>query len=107
MKCLSHFLLMTLSLFGEEPCISNIRQLTHPDMGFEKAGEAYFSPDERSIIFQAVPEGKKHYQMYVMDLDERVPRGPADRRGRALPAGDGAGRGARGLAADRRVELIP
>lgn len=82
MKCLSLFLLMTLSLFGEEPYLSNIRQLTHPDMGFEKAGEAYFSPDERSIIFQAVPEGKNHYQMYVMDLDERVPR--------MVSTGDGA-----------------
>src|SRR5690606_7906480 len=52
----------------------NICQLTFSEMGFDKAGEAYFSPDERSIIFQAVPCGQRHYQMYVMDLHERVPR---------------------------------
>lgn len=73
MKWLPLFFLMTLSLFGDEPRLSNIRQLTHPDMGFEKAGEAYFSPDEQFIIFQAVPNGKEHYQMYVMDLEEGVP----------------------------------
>jgi len=42
-------------------------------MGFEKAGEAYFSPDEKSIIFQAVPEGEAHYQMYVMEIDQGIP----------------------------------
>ncbi len=61
-----------LSLFAEE--VSNIRQLTFPEMGFEKAGEAYFSPDGSKIIFQAVPFGKLHYQMYVMDLEEGIPR---------------------------------
>ncbi len=47
-------------------------------MGFAKAGEAYFSPDGRSIIFQAVPDrpgmGDHDYQIYVMDLAERKPR---------------------------------
>jgi TolB protein len=43
-------------------------------MGFEKAGEAYFSPDGESLIFQAVPHGQEHYQMYVMNLEERIPR---------------------------------
>lgn len=62
-------------LFGdEEPYLANIRQLTFPSMQFEKAGEAYFSPDEQSIIFQAVPKGKKHYQMYVMNLNDNVPK---------------------------------
>ena len=42
-------------------------------MGFEKAGESYFSPDGRSIIFQAVPQGEKHYQIYTMDLESLVP----------------------------------
>lgn len=50
----------------------NIRQLTFPSMGFEKAGEAYFSPDGRSIIFQAVPLGEKRYQIYTMDLDSQI-----------------------------------
>lgn len=43
-------------------------------MGFEKAGEAYFSPDDSSILFQAVPQGKRGYQIYWMDLEEKIPR---------------------------------
>jgi Tol biopolymer transport system component len=42
-------------------------------MGFEKAGEAYFSPSADMIAFQAVPDGDSHYQIYVMHLDENVP----------------------------------
>ncbi len=42
-------------------------------MGFEKAGEAYFSPDSTTIIFQAVPKGEKKYQIYTLKLGERVP----------------------------------
>lgn len=53
--------------------LQNIRQLTFPSMGFEKAGEAYFSPDGNTIAFQAVPNGQKHYQIYIMRLDEGVP----------------------------------
>ncbi len=37
-------------------------------MGFEKAGESYFSPDGQSLIFQAVPKGEKQYQIYTLDL---------------------------------------
>lgn len=33
--------------------------------GFDRAGEAYFSPDMKWIIFQAVAPGGQHYQMYV------------------------------------------
>jgi Tol biopolymer transport system component len=72
--CLFIFIL-PFSLDAEsEHNLANIRQLTFPSMGFEKAGEAYFSPDEQLIIFQAVPNGKKHYQMYVMDINEKIPR---------------------------------
>ena len=49
-------------------------------MGFEKAGEAYFSKDEKYIIFQAVPEGKTQYQMYVMNLNEGIPKNGKHRR---------------------------
>lgn len=42
-------------------------------MGFEKAGEAYFSPDRQTIVFQAVPFGQKHYQIYAMHLEEGKP----------------------------------
>ncbi|WP_068471027.1 TolB family protein [Candidatus Protochlamydia phocaeensis] len=58
----------------ESPYLSVIKQLTFPEMGFEKAGEGYFSPDGRTIIFQAVPVGQKHYQIYTMDLEEGIPR---------------------------------
>lgn len=54
--------------------LSNIRQLTFPSMGFDKAGEAYFSPDGQTIAFQAVPTGKEHYQIYVMNIAEGIPR---------------------------------
>ena len=53
--------------------LKNAVQVTTEAMGFEKAGEAYFSPDSQKIIFQAVPKGKKQFQIYLMDLEERVP----------------------------------
>lgn len=53
----------------ENSALNNIKQLTFTSMGFEKAGESYFSPDSKKIIFQAVPTGKKHYQIYVLDLE--------------------------------------
>ncbi len=52
----------------ESRYLSNVRQITTAGMGFTKAGEAYFSPDGKSIIFQATPTGKKDYQIYTMDL---------------------------------------
>jgi TolB protein len=57
----------------EKLALDHITQLTSPSMGFEKAGEAYFSPDGQTIIFQAVPIGQKHYQIYTMNLEEGVP----------------------------------
>ncbi len=58
----------------EAIALKNIKQLTSPEMGFEKAGEAYFSPDGKMIAFQAVPHGQEHYQIFTMDLVERIPR---------------------------------
>jgi TolB protein len=52
----------------ESVFLQNIQQVTFSAMGFEKAGEAYFSPDGLSIIFQAVPTGEKSYQIFTMDL---------------------------------------
>lgn len=60
--------------FGEESALKNIRQLTFSHMGFEKAGEAYFSPDETSILFQAVPKGQTEYQIYHMNLKKGTPK---------------------------------
>ncbi|MES2122348.1 MAG: hypothetical protein V4492_06175 [Chlamydiota bacterium] len=76
------FLLLLLSFCSvvradtaqEALCLSNIRQVTFSSMGFEKAGEAYFSPDGLAIIFQAVPKGEQHYQIYTMDLQAGMPR---------------------------------
>lgn len=68
------FLLLTVVAYAEEPFLQNVRQVTFRTMGFEKAGEAYFSPDDSTIIFQAVPEGEEQYQIYSMNLDEGVPR---------------------------------
>ena len=60
---------LTGTVFACESTLSNITQLTFPCMGFEKAGEAYFSPDGRKIIFQAVPIGEENYQIFTLDLE--------------------------------------
>src|SRR5690242_9096317 len=50
---------------GRETALSDVVQLTKD---FERAGEAYFSPDMNWIIFQATPKGEKQYAMYVARL---------------------------------------
>ena len=50
---------------GREEFLSNVLQLTE---NYEKAGEAYFSPDMKWIIFQATPKDQKQYQMFVAKL---------------------------------------
>src|SRR5690348_378178 len=57
----------------EQRYLSNIRQLTFPDMGFEKAGEAYFSPNGKMIIFQAILKEKKQFQIFTMDVQVGIP----------------------------------
>ena len=54
----------------EQPALQNIRQITFPSMGFEKAGESYFSPDGKTLLFQAVPTRKKQYQIYSIDIEK-------------------------------------
>lgn len=46
--------------------LSNVRQVTS---GFSKAGEGYFRPDGRAIIFQAAKIGSDDYQIYTLDLE--------------------------------------
>ncbi len=58
---------------NEYPFLQNVRQITFSDDGFTKCGEAYFSPDASTIIFQAVPKGKEHYQIYTLNLSEGIP----------------------------------
>jgi Tol biopolymer transport system component len=45
--------------------LTNIRQVT---FGFAKAGEGYFRPDGKAIIFQAAQPGEDDYQIYTLDL---------------------------------------
>src|SRR6516164_5780073 len=49
--------------------LKNIRQVTSEDV-FARAGEGYFSPDGRTIIFQAEEKGSGNpfYQIFTMDL---------------------------------------
>ncbi len=76
-----HFIVVALAWIHVSTLLSNealwlqdIRQITFPEMGFEKAGEAYFSPDGQSILFQAVPVGQSHYQIYFMSLNDLTPQ---------------------------------
>jgi Tol biopolymer transport system component len=45
--------------------LRNIRQVT---TGFARAGEGYFRPDGRAIIFQAARPGDEDYQIFTLDL---------------------------------------
>ncbi len=59
--------------------LANIRQVTS---GFVKAGEGYFSPDGRTIIYQAVPQGYPFYQIYKQPLAGGPPQLLSSGRGR-------------------------
>jgi len=63
----------------EPTFLSNIRQVTD---GFEKAGEGYFSPDGKTIIYQAVPREYPFYQIYTQPLDGDRPKLISTGRGR-------------------------
>lgn len=54
---------------AESKFLSEIRQLTFAE-DWAKAGESYFSPDGKQVVFQAIPAGSEsqHYSMYVLDL---------------------------------------
>lgn len=49
----------------ESEYLSNLRQVT---TGFSKAGEGYFAPDGRSIVYQAISAGYPFYQIYTQRL---------------------------------------
>ena len=61
--------------------LKNIRQVTKD---FARAGEGYFSPDGKTIIFQAEEKdtGNPFYQIFVMDL----------KTGKAVRVSPGVGR---------------
>ena len=52
----------------ESKHLHHIRQLTS---GFTKAGEGYFSPDGKTIVYQAVPKGYPFYQIYKQPLSRQ------------------------------------
>jgi Tol biopolymer transport system component len=54
---------------AESPYLSNIRQVTRD---FVRAGEGYFSPDGKQIIFQAEEKdgGNPFYQIYIGDPEK-------------------------------------
>ena len=63
----------------ESQFLSNVRQVTD---GFVKAGEGYFSPDQKSIIYQAVPKDYPFYQIYTQPLAGGAPHRVSPGRGR-------------------------
>ena len=73
---------------AEAKCLSNVTQITFASMGLIKAGEAYFSPDASTVIFQATPLGKEDYQIYTLVLDPRTP--PESRKPKMVSTGKGA-----------------
>ena len=54
---------------AEAKFLTNIRPVTDASMGFGRAGEAYFAPDMRRVIFQASKQATDPYQMYTLELD--------------------------------------
>ena len=73
--------------------LSNIRQLTFDledhragQRYFVAAGEAYFSPDQTEIIFQAIRGPNPFYQIYTMPLNGGPPRLVSTGRGRCTCA---------------------
>ena len=63
----------------EPQFLTNVRQVTS---GFVKAGEGYFSPDGRTIVYQAVPSDYLFYQIYTQPLAGGEPRRISPGRGR-------------------------
>ena len=69
------------SLEGE--FLSNVRQVTS---GFVKAGEGYFSPDGKTIVYQAQPTDYPFYQIFTQSLAGERPQRISTGRGRTTCA---------------------
>jgi TolB protein len=67
----------------EKKHLANVQQVTE---GLPRAGEGYFSPDGKQIVYQAYPIGYPFYQIYVQPLEERTPRLLSTGRGRTTCA---------------------
>lgn len=67
----------------ESQYLKNVRQVTD---GMVKAGEGYFSPDGKTIIYQAIPQEYLFYQIYKQPLDGGKPQLISTGRGRTTCA---------------------
>lgn len=67
----------------EAKSLANMRQVTR---GFPRAGEGYFAPDGKQIVYQAYPLGYPFYQIYTQPLDKLEPRRISPGRGRTTCA---------------------
>jgi TolB protein len=67
----------------EPKYLGNVRQVTS---GMVKAGEGYFAPDGRTIIYQAVPQGYPFYQIYKQQLSDGEEQLVSTGRGRTTCA---------------------
>ena len=83
--------------------LHNIRQVT---ADFVRAGEGYFSPDGKQIIFQAEEKGTGNpfYQIFVQDLATGPipPRQPRRRQNHLLPS---SGPTAKRSSSPRRISI--
>lgn len=68
---------------AESSYLANLQQVT---AGLPRAGEGYFSPDGRQIVYQAYPVGYPFYQIYTQSLETRAPRLVSTGRGRTTCA---------------------
>jgi TolB protein len=62
---------------AESKFLSNVRQVTS---GFVKAGEGYFSPDGKTIVYQAQPTDYPFYQIFTQSLSTQALNGGMPRR---------------------------
>jgi len=88
--CLGFFSTLSLTAASgqdsaEGKYLKNIRQLTSGQM-FVKAGEGYFSPDGKQIVYQAQPLDYPFYQIYTQPLDGGKPKLVSTGRGRTTCA---------------------
>jgi Tol biopolymer transport system component len=88
---LSVVLLIGRSARGEDPppasieptFLSNLKQVT---FDFAKAGEGYFSPDAKLIVYQAITKEYPFYQIYLQPLADGKPKLVSPGRGRTTCA---------------------
>jgi TolB protein len=78
---------LTVAAHGQDSIegrfLSNVRQVTS---GFVKAGEGYFSPDGKEIVYQAQPLDYPFYQIYTQPLTGGRPQRISTGRGRTTCA---------------------